>query len=115
MEKSKTENKAEAENIYLIKFKKPISFEGKDYAEIDLSGLEDMGATELINTQKLFKKAQGNDIAPTDATAPESNVEYGFYIASKVTGLPMEFFYSLSAKNANKVKTAVLIFFNIED
>ena len=103
------------ENMLLVKFKKTVSFEGKDYSEIDLSGLENMSATELINTQKQFKIAQGTNIAPTDVTAPESNIEYCFYLASKVTSLPMEFFYSLVAKEVNKIKNAVIIFFNVED
>lgn len=38
----------EEENKYLIKFRKPFLFEDETYTEIDLSGLEDLSARDMI-------------------------------------------------------------------
>ena len=41
------------------RFKKPYSFEGETYTEVDLSGLEDLSAADLCKVGKMVKKIDG--------------------------------------------------------
>lgn len=92
-------------NEFIIKFKRPYTFEGKEYTEIDLSGIEELNATDLIQTQKMLSdKAIGTMV-------PELNYEYNFMLAAKATKLPMEFFYGLPGQAAVSVKTMVSQYF----
>ena len=45
----------------------------------------------------------------------EANMLYTLFIASSVTGLPIEFFRALSPKDAIKIKNRVTVFFYGED
>ena len=52
-----TEEKTEAaapktENKYLLKLNRPYVFEGKEYAEIDLAGLDKLTVQDAINAQR---------------------------------------------------------------
>ena len=52
-----TEEKTEAtapktENQYLLKLNRPYVFEGKEYAEIDLAGLDKLTVQDAINAQR---------------------------------------------------------------
>jgi hypothetical protein len=90
----------------LIKFKKPYKFEGKEYTELDLSGLEDLRASDMIAVNKYMQR--------TAATAvdvmPEVSMEYACVLASKAAKLPVEFFTSLPPREAMKVKNRVMGF-----
>lgn len=95
----------------VIKLPVPVEFEGNSVSEIDLSALDNWSAEDLIRVKKQFESLMGADITPSSVMLPESNLEYGFIIAVDVTGMPMEFFKSLKAKDALKVRTAVINFF----
>lgn len=90
---------------YLIKFKKPYSFDGKEYAEVDLSGLENLSTKDLVAADKTFI-ASGQS-----AVVAELSVGYSCIIASKVTGKPIEFFEDLPGNEGIKVKNTVARFF----
>jgi hypothetical protein len=94
------------DNSLLIKFKKPYKFEGKEYTELDLSGLDNLSASDMIAVDNYMKR--------TAATAvnvmPEVSIEYACVFASKATQLPVEFFTSLPPKEAMKVKNRVMGF-----
>ena len=45
----------------VLRFKKPYSFEGETYTEVDLSGLEDLSAADLCKVGKMVKKIDGVD------------------------------------------------------
>lgn len=92
-------------NDYLIKFNKPYEFEGKEYTEVDLSGLENLKARDLSEAEKIFVSS-GNV-----AVVNEMSVGYACIIASKATKLPIEFFEQLPAKESVKVKNVVTGFF----
>jgi hypothetical protein len=98
-----------------VTLKKPVTFEGKEYSEIDLSALESWTCDDVIKVQKQFKKLNAESLSATDAILLESNVEYCVLVAVRATGLPVEFFKRLPAKEGNKIKNAVAIFFNNED
>ena len=59
-----TEEKTEAtapktENQYLLKLNHPYVFEGKEYAEIDLAGLDKLTVQDAINAQRqLFNERE---------------------------------------------------------
>ncbi len=92
----------------VITFGKPYHFEGKDYESIDLSGLDNLTAENMIAADK-YLTTNGN-FSPM----PEMSLEYTLYIASVATGLPVEFFRHLSPKDAIKVKNRVTNFFYAE-
>lgn len=89
-----------------VKFKKPYRFEGKDYDGVDLSDLENTTAAALENVGRiLLKKRPG-----LNPSTIEMTMEYANLLASRVTKLPVEFFERLPAKEAMKIKTAVVGF-----
>lgn len=106
-ETSATENGQEDQEISLVlKFKKPYTFDGKQYNEVDLSGLEDATAKDLEAVGRILEK-QGKGMNPATM---EMTMGYAQLLANRVTGLPMEFFKNLPAKEAMALKTTVVGF-----
>lgn len=89
----------------ILRFNKPYEFEGKTYNEVDLSGLENMTAKDMIETQKVL------DRSGTFSVIPEMSVEYACIIASRATHHPIEFFKGMPMKEAVKLKNRVTSFF----
>ena len=85
----------------VLRFKKPYSFEGETYTEVDLSGLEDLSAADLCKVGKMVKKTDGVD------PIAEMSLPYAIYMAARVTGKPLEFFQQLPAREAIKLKNLV--------
>lgn len=106
-----TETPAEqAEEVSLtVKFSKPYRFEDETYKEIDLSGMDNLTAEDMIAADKYLAR-NGNV-----TVMPEMSLEYACFIASKATDLPVEFFRRLPPKDAIKVKNRVTNFFYSED
>ena len=90
---------------YYVAFRKPYLFEGETYDGIDLSGLEDLTARDMIHTQRTMERAGSVNVLP------EMSLEYACYFAAKATGKPVEFFQSLPPREAVKVKNRVTSFF----
>ena len=88
------------ENEYTVVFNKPYTFEGETYDKIDLSGLDNLTAADMIAANKIL-----------DTFLPEMSLEYACIIAAKATKLPVEFFKGLHPKEAVKVKNRVTAFF----
>lgn len=89
-----------------VKFKKPHTFEGKEYKEVDLSKLNDLKTADLIEADAQFS-AEGQF-----AMVNEMTTGYSMIVAAKVTSLPIEFYYSLPAREGMKVKQTVMSFLN---
>ena len=85
----------------VLRFKKPYSFEGETYTEVDLSGLEDLSAADLCKVGKMVKKIDGVD------PIAEMSLPYAIFMAARVTGKPLEFFQQLPAREAVKLKNLV--------
>mgnify|MGYP000789805387 FL=1 len=87
--KEKTEATApKTENQYLLKLNRPYVFEGKEYAEIDLAGLDKLTVQDAINAQRqLF-----NEREPAAMLLCETTTAFVRILAAKATGLPIEFF-----------------------
>lgn len=99
----------EEENKYLIKFRKPFIWEDNTYTEIDMSGLEDLSAKDMIHAQRTMERSGSINVLP------EMSLEYACIFASKATKMPVEFFQALPPKEAIKVKNKVTNFFYGED
>lgn len=92
-----------------ITFEKPYKFEGKEYTEIDLSGLDNLSTADLIAAQSRMERSG------TQSVMPELNYLYICIVCSIATKLPEEFFKGLPAKEGIKLKNAVgANFFNVE-
>lgn len=96
----------EDEDSLVIKLKKPYLFEGKEYSEIDLSGLEDLSAQDMIAVNKIMSRSSG----ATMDIMPEVSLEYACVLASRAAKQPIEFFTGLPPKAAIKVKNRVMGF-----
>lgn len=90
----------------IVAFRKPYQFEGKEYKEIDLSGIDDLSGDDLIETEKIFSSSGGFSMVP------ELSPLYAFIIASRATKQPVEFFSRLPIKDGLAVKNAVVGFLN---
>ncbi|CAM4110871.1 phage tail assembly protein [Mesobacillus thioparans] len=95
----------ESTNQYLVTFNKPYQFEGKEYTEIDLTGIDNLTTEDLTQADKVFISS-GNI-----ATTNELSVGYACIIASKVSQKPIEFFSKMPAKEGIKIKNLVAGFF----
>lgn len=95
----------EEEEGLILKLKNPYKFEGKEYMEIDLSGLEDLSAADMIAVNKYMERTSTGI-----QVMPEVSLEYACVLASKATKMPVEFFTGLSPKQAIKVKNRVMGF-----
>lgn len=102
------ENAAETEDSVdlIVKFRRPYHFEGKEYTQVDLSGMEDVSAGALQNVGRaLLKKRPG-----LNPSTIEMTMDYANMLAARVTSLPLEFFERLPGKEGMKIKTAVVGF-----
>ena len=89
----------------IVKLSKPYAFEGKNYEEVDLSGLENVNGANMVDA---LNKSGGSAKA---APVPEMSMPYAFTMAAQVTGLPVEFFMGLPGRDCIKIKNRVSGFF----
>ncbi len=102
---SETKNEAkEVKNPLEIIFKKPCVFEGNTYEKLDLSGLENMTGKDYANIERALR------VTGITTLNPETTPEGAYMYASRVTGVPVEFFDNLPLKEAKKVKAVVVNF-----
>jgi hypothetical protein len=94
-----------AEDELIIKYRKPFQFEEETFTEIDLHGLEDLRGRDLTTIEKAFNKTG------VSSFVPESTTTYAKIVATKVTGLPAEYFEELPVGEIEKIKNAVVGFF----
>jgi hypothetical protein len=88
-------------NDKILKLSKTYQFEGNNISEIDLSRLEDMTAADMIAAQKILT-ANGSV-----SIMPENSLEYALILAARATDQPVEFYQSLTMRDAMKVKNRV--------
>lgn len=101
----KKEEDVKQESDLVIQFKKPFVFEGQEYKQLDLSGLEGLTGSDMQDAERILR-AKGISSFHADFSA-EGTLLY----ASQAAGLPIEFFYALPLREARKVKTRVTNFF----
>ena len=96
---------AELENENILKLSKVYKFEDTTIGEIDMSGMGNLTADDMIKANRVLSSS-GNV-----SVLQETSLEYAITIAASATGLPIEFFKGLFPKDAIKVKNKVTSFF----
>lgn len=96
---------AEINNEYYVEFKSPFEWEGKKYDGVDLSGIENLSGKQYCEAVKKFNQSGNIDVIL------QQNPEFACIIANLVTGLPIEFFYEMPARELNAVKNRVSSYF----
>lgn len=86
---------------HVMRLEKPCFFKGKEYREIDLSGIADMNSMQESEAENRMAR-EGFVVTETSF-----NYLYACVIASMATGLPEEFFTGLPVCEAVKLKNAV--------
>lgn len=109
VQEDKPDAPAKEDPASYVRFYKPYSFEGSNYAGIDLGGIENLSAKDMIAAEKYLSK--NGIISPI----PEMTMEYIGFICNRATGQPIEFFKNLPPRDAVKVKNKVTSFFYGED
>lgn len=97
------------EGSTVLKLTRAYHFEDKDIKEVDLSGLDNLKAEDMIAADNYMSR--NGSISAT----PEMTVAYACFIASRVSALPLEFFLRLQAKDAVRLKNRVMGFFYSDD
>ena len=93
----------------LVQLQTPYHFEGKDYTEVNLAGLERLSTRDMIEAEKhLIRSGMFTPL-------PEMNMDYVCTMAAKAAGLPIEFFMGLPPREMVKVKNKVTNFFYGEE
>lgn len=107
----KTEAAApKTENQYLLKLNHPYVFEGKEYAEIDLAGLDKLTVQDAINAQRqLF-----NEREPAAMLLCETTTAFVRILAAKATGLPIEFFKLAPRSVSRRIYGMVMGYMNVD-
>lgn len=94
----------EVEDFWIIPLKKPVRFEGETYDRIDLTGLNEIKAADMVAINRRMTRS-GN----VDATQ-ELTLEYAMNMANLATGLPLEFFDQLPPYAAMAIRGRVTSF-----
>lgn len=96
--------KKEEKDELVVVYRKPFDFEGEIHNELDLHGLEDLRGRDLTAIEKSFNKTG------VSSFVPESTTTFAKIVATRVTGLPAEYFEDLPAGEVEKIKNAVVGF-----
>lgn len=98
-----TEQEENTERAHVVALNKPYLFEGKEYTEINLGGLEGMTIQDAIDAQtELFGQQE-----VASSLLCETTSAFSMAIAAKATGLPIEFFKLMPIGAGRRVKRAV--------
>ncbi len=88
---------------HLVKFAKPYDFEGTEYTELDLSGLDSLTIQDAIDAQR-----QLMDSGETAAMQfCENTAVFACAIAVKVTKLPIEFFKLMPCRTMKMIRLEI--------
>ena len=99
-------------NPLTLVFKRTVNFEGKEYSSIDLSKLDDWTCDDVIYVTKKYNRVAGTDQGPMDAILPEANLGYCQFVGAEASGLPIDFFKQLPAREAGALRSLVINFFH---
>lgn len=92
------------DDYFIIVPKTPVIFEGKTYDKIDLTGLKNVRAADMIAVNRMLNRQGNMDYMQ------EMTLEYAINLAAKATGKPIEFFEQLPPYLAMAVKNRVTSF-----
>lgn len=97
---AKTET-VEKEDRLLVPLSRTYHFEGEDIDTMDLRGLRDVTAADMIKVSRMMS------LTGNVESNEEISLEYACNLAGSVTGRPVEFYKSLKAPDAMKLKNRV--------
>lgn len=100
------------ENSLVLQLKKPFTFEGKEYTSVDLSKMEEWTGDDVVNIRNKFVKLASADVTAMDSILPESNLRYCQFVAAEASGLPLDFFRRLPARECGALQALVIGFFH---
>lgn len=93
-----------------VKLEKPYTFEGTEYGEIDLTGLQKLTIQDAVDSQRqLFGEKE-----VATAVLCETTTAFAVSMATKATGLPVEFFKLMRRGVMKRVTGAVRNYLNVE-
>ena len=93
----------ETERAHVVTFSKPYKFEGKEYKEIDLGGLEKLTVQDAVDAQqRLFGQQE-----VASSLVCETTTAFAMEIAAAASGMPIEFFRYMPRGTGKEVKLAV--------
>lgn len=106
---SLTTNEAQKspDNEWLFKLKKPFTYEGETYTQIDFSGIENLSTEDYARLLTEYEKIYGNGTG----IIPEYEMGFALMVSEKVTCLPRSLFLKLPAQEGGKIRRAVMNFF----
>lgn len=90
---------------YVVPLTKGYDLEGEIIKEVDLSGLEDLTTKDAQEVDRVMAKMK---YYPQNKF---KDILYTKHIAMRATGLPIEFFNSLSFKDMQSISSRVAIYF----
>ena len=109
MSEKVTEITKQEDNEMKLKLSKEYDFEGQKIGEIDLSGLDNLTAADMIQANKVLTNNG------TVSILPETTLEYDLIITANALKMPIEFFRQLKPKDAMALKNRVTSFLFGED
>lgn len=92
------------ENENVLTFSSTYKFEGNEYNTIDLSGLFNLTAMDMLSIDRELLRGGSTSVLQ------EMSLEYVIKLASKATKLPIEFFEQLPPPDVIKLKMKVIAF-----
>ncbi len=105
MESEENAEEMKAGPLY-VEFDRPFVFEGEETIRgIDMSGIENLTTADLVEVEKKFYRQGITSFNPENTTA------YAKFVAQRATGLPVELFDQIPAKEMLKVRKVVVNFF----
>lgn len=92
---------------FIIPLSKPLSVNGTEYTELDLSGLEDLTIDEYSKMLKQYEKLYGAG----SSAMPEYEMDFALMVVEKVLHIPRSIMQKISAKDGANIRYAVTRFF----
>ena len=93
-----------------VKFSKPYLFEGNEYDEVDLSGIQDLTIQDAIDTQRELFGEQ--EVAASILC--ETTTAFARSIAAKASSMPIEFFKLMPRGYMKRVAAQVRSYLNAQ-
>lgn len=107
---TKKESEQENEEKIIVKLDRPYVFEETEYQEIDLTGLRRLTIQDAIDAQRQLFGEQ--EVAA--AVLCETTTAFARTMATKATGMPVEFFKLMPRGVMKRVSAAVRRFLNVD-
>lgn len=92
---------------FIISLSKPLSVNGTEYTELDLSGLEDLTIDEYSEMLKQYEKLNGAG----SGAMPEYEMDFALMVVEKVLHIPRSILQKVKAKDGAKIRHVVTRFF----